>query len=120
MISGDKAKMEVNVATNMGIKTSVQEFLLSILEHDTELLVMGVQWHSSLVGKICGNSTSLVNMDTFGNPMPNPLDAIEDKTEEDKILDDENLDVYPRWKRKKRIINVVLILIFQTKTRLSQ
>ena len=31
-ISGDKAIMEVDVATNMGIKTSIQEFL--ILEHD--------------------------------------------------------------------------------------
>ena len=40
MISGDKAKMEVDVATNIGIKTSIQEFLL--LEHDTEPLVMGV------------------------------------------------------------------------------
>ena len=49
MISGDKAKMEVDV-TNMGIRTSIQEFL--ILEHDTEPLVMGVQCHSSLVGKI--------------------------------------------------------------------
>ena len=39
-ISGDKAIMEVDVATNMGIKTSIQEFL--ILEHDSELLVMGV------------------------------------------------------------------------------
>ena len=34
-------------------------------------------------------------MDTFGTSMANPLDAIEDKAEEDKILDDANLDVYP-------------------------
>ena len=40
MISGDKAKMEVDVATSMGIKTSIQEFL--ILEHGMEPLVMGV------------------------------------------------------------------------------
>ena len=46
-ISGDKAIMEVDVATTMGIKTAVQDFL--ILEHDSEPLVMGVQWHSSLV-----------------------------------------------------------------------
>ena len=26
MISGDKAKIEADVATNMGIKTSIQEF----------------------------------------------------------------------------------------------
>ena len=54
-ISGDKAKMKVGVATNMEIKTSIQEFL--ILEHDSEPLVMGVQWHSSLVGEYCGDST---------------------------------------------------------------
>ena len=39
MISGDKAKMELDVATNMGNKTSLQEIL--ILKHDTEPLVMG-------------------------------------------------------------------------------
>ena len=75
---------------NIGIKTSIQEFL--ILEHDTEPLVMGVQWHSSLVGENCGDSTILVNMDTFSDPMSNPLDVI-DKAEEAKILEDANLDV---------------------------
>ena len=39
VISGDKVKMEVDVATNMGIKTSIQDFL--ILENDAESLVMG-------------------------------------------------------------------------------
>ena len=43
----------------------------------------------------CVDSTRLVNMDTFGTPMANPLEAIEDKAEEDSILDDANLDVYP-------------------------
>ena len=56
---------------------------------------MGVQWHSSLVGENCGDSTRLVNMDTFSNPMANPLKAIEDEAEEDSILDDANLDVHP-------------------------
>ena len=93
MISGDKAKMEVDVATNMGIETSIPEFL--ILEHDSGPLVMGVQWHSSLVGENCGDSTRLVNMDTIGTPMANPLETIEDKAEEDSILDDANLFVYP-------------------------
>ena len=37
-------KMEVDIATNMEIKTSIQEFL--ILEHDTEPLVMGGQLNS--------------------------------------------------------------------------
>ena len=93
MISGDKAKIEVDVATNMGIKTSIQEFL--ILEHDTEPLVMGVQWHSSLVGGNCGDSTRLVNIAILGDHMSNSLDAIEDKAEEDQILEDANLDIYP-------------------------
>ena len=81
--------MEVDVATNMGVKTSIQEFLK--LEHDTEPLVMGVQWHASLVGE---HSTRLVNMDTFGQPMTISLEATEDKAEEDSNLDDANLDVY--------------------------
>ena len=67
--------MEVDVATDMGIKTSIQEFL--ILEHDTEPFFIGVQWYSSLVGENCGDSTKLVNMATFGNPMANPLEEIE-------------------------------------------
>ena len=64
-------------------------------EYDTELLAMGVQWHLLLVGKNCGDSTRLVNIDTFGTPMTNPLDSIEDKAEEHKFLDNANLDVYP-------------------------
>ena len=39
MISGNKVEMEVDVATNMGIKTSIQDFL--ILKNDVESLVMG-------------------------------------------------------------------------------
>ena len=42
VISGDKVKMKVDVATNMGIKTSIQDFL--ILENDGEALVMGVAY----------------------------------------------------------------------------
>ena len=45
--------MEVDVATNMGIKTSIQDFL--VLENDAEALVMGVQWHTTL-GEKCGDS----------------------------------------------------------------
>ena len=93
VISGDRAKIKVDVATNMGIKTLTQEFL--ILEHDTEPLVMGVQWNLSLVGENCGDSTRLVNMDTFGKHIANPLVAIKDKAEEDSIVDDANLDVFP-------------------------
>ena len=95
MISGDKAKMEVDVATNMGIKSSIQEFL--ILEHATELLIMEVYWLSSLFWENCGDSTRLVNRDTFGTPISNPFDA-----EDDKFLDDANLEVYP-WCRREKI-----------------
>ena len=42
-----------------------------------------------------GDLTRLVNMDTFGQPMANSLEALEDKADEDSILDDANLDVYP-------------------------
>jgi hypothetical protein len=55
----------------MGIKTSIQDFL--ILENDGEALVMGVQWHTSLVGEQCGDSVRMLNIDTFGQPMTNNL-----------------------------------------------
>ena len=64
MISGDKVKMAGKIATNMGIKTSIQE--LQSLENDAEALVMRVQWHASLVGEKCGDSVRMVNIDTFG------------------------------------------------------
>ena len=49
VISGHKVRMEVDVVTNMGIKTSIQDFL--ILENDVKSLVMGVQLHTLLVGE---------------------------------------------------------------------
>ena len=42
MILGDKVKMEVDFATNMGI-----------------------QWHNSLVGEQCGDLVRMVNIDSF-------------------------------------------------------
>ena len=39
MISGDIVKMEVDVATKMEVKISIEEFL--ILENDEEALVIG-------------------------------------------------------------------------------
>jgi len=50
--------MEVEIVTNMGIKTSIQDFL--ILENDAESLVIGVQWHTSLVGERWGVSFRMV------------------------------------------------------------
>ena len=64
----------------MGIKTSSQDFL--ILVYDAESLVMGVQWHTSLVGEQCGDSVR-INIDTFGTKLSNPLESTEDKAEED-------------------------------------
>ena len=88
IISGETEIMEVDVATNMGIRTSIQEFL--ILEYDTEPLVMGVHG-------ICHWSEKLWQFDQIGEygHIWNPLDAIEDKAEEDQILQYVNLDVYP-------------------------
>jgi len=74
MISGDKVKMEVDVATNMGIKTSIQDFL--ILENNDESLVMGMQWHTSLVGEQCGDSVRMVNIDTFWTNLSNPWNRL--------------------------------------------
>ena len=62
MISAEKVRMEVDVATNMGITTSLQEFL--ILEDDAGLIVMIVWWHSS----DCGDSTTLVYNKTLLEP----------------------------------------------------
>ena len=120
MIFGDKAKMEFDAA-KIGIKTSIKEFL--ILEHDKEPLVMGVQWHSSLVGENCSDSTRLVNIWIhLVTRWANALDAIEDKAEEDQILDNANLDVYPEAvvEEPEAYNQCVLTLVFWTKTRSSQ
>ena len=89
MISGDKVKMDVDVATNMGIKTSIQDFLL--LENNAKFLVTGVQWHTSLVGE---HLVRMVNIDTFGTKLSNLLEETRDKTEEDKLLNDATIEVY--------------------------
>ena len=48
-----------------------------------------------------------------------PLDAIEDKAEEEKILDDTNLDVYPEASEEEpeAYNQCFLSLIFRTKNR---
>ena len=96
VISGDKVKMDVDIATNMGIKTSIQDIL--ILENDAKSLVMGVKRHTSLVGEQCGDSVSMVNIDTFRTKLSNPLESTEDKAEEDRLLDDTTIEVYPESK----------------------
>ena len=64
MISGNKIKMEMDGASNMGVKMSIREFL--ILETDVEAFIMGVQWHISLVGEQCVDSVGMINIDTLG------------------------------------------------------
>ena len=61
---------------------------------------MGVQWHTSLVGEQCGDSVRMVNIDTFGTKLSNPLKSAVDKAEEakDKLLDNSTIEVYPESK----------------------
>ena len=109
--------MEVDLATNMRIKTSIQDFL--ILENDGEALVMGVQWHTSLVKEQCGDSVRMVNIDTFGTKLSNPLESAEDKAEEDNLLEDSTIEVYPESKIEGREPHnqCFSTLIFRTKSR---
>ena len=64
---------------------------------DRESLVMGMQWHTSLVGEQSGDSVRMVNIDTFGTKLFNPLESPEDKAVEDN-LDDSTIEVYPESK----------------------
>jgi len=59
---------------------------------------MGVQWDTSLVGEQCGDSVRMVNIDTFGSKLSNPLESAEDKAEEDSLLDESTIEVYPESK----------------------
>ena len=61
-------------------------------------------------------------MDIFSQPMANPLEAIEDKAEEDSILDDANWDVYPGASEEAPTAynQCFLTSVFRTKTRSSQ
>ena len=77
--------MEVDVAENIGIKDIYSR--VPWLENDAEALVMWVQWYTLLVREKYGNSVRLINIDTFGTRLPNPLDSTEDKAEENKWLD---------------------------------
>jgi len=36
----------------------------------------------------------MVNIDTFGTKLSNPLESAEDKAEEDNLLDNSNIEVY--------------------------
>ena len=61
----------------------------------------------------------MVNIDTFGTKLSNPLESTEDKAEEDKLLDDDIIEFYPDSKIEgyNQCFSTV---IFRTKTRLGQ
>jgi len=103
MISGDKLKIKVEVSTNMRIKTFIQEFL--VLESSTKSLVIENQWHLSSAGKFCGDSTRLVNIETFWTKMTM---STEDKADEDELLDGSNIDVYPESSAETRRWNLTI------------
>ena len=42
----------------------------------------------------------MVNVDTFGTNLSNPLESAEDKSVEDNLLDDSTIEVYPESKIK--------------------
>jgi hypothetical protein len=92
-VSGDRVQMVAEVATNLGPVQGVQEFL--VMEDDTEDMVMGVQWHSSLVGGHLAELVRIVDVDTMGMVSPNPLDSAHDQAPEDSIIDNEPVEVFP-------------------------
>jgi hypothetical protein len=69
--------MQRDVGSNMGRRGSIQEFL--ILDEDSENLVMGVHLHTSLVRGNTTNMVRIVNIDTFGVPVWNPLNSAQDE-----------------------------------------
>jgi hypothetical protein len=93
LVTGDKVRLQVEVATNMGKVASVQEFL--VLEEDAEDMVMGVHWHNELVGGHRANLTRIVDLDTFGVSVPNPLDSAQDEAPEYEMFEDSNVESYP-------------------------
>jgi len=54
-----------------------------------ERRVIGVQWHTSLAGVYCEDTVRLVNIDTFGTKLSNPLDSTV------------NIEVYPRVENRE-------------------
>jgi hypothetical protein len=95
LVTGDKVRLQVEVATNMGKVASVQEFL--VLEEDAEDMVMGVHWHNELVGGHRANLTRIVDLDTFGVSVPNPLDSAQDEAPEYEMFEDSNVESYPTY-----------------------
>jgi hypothetical protein len=91
-LTGDKILVEV--ATNMRPQVSIQEFL--VMDHDGENVVMGVQWHTTLVGGHRAGISRIVDVDTVVVPTPNPLDLNQDEAPEDFLLDTSKLEFFPK------------------------
>jgi hypothetical protein len=83
----------MDVGTNMGRRGSVQEFL--ILDEDSENIVMGVHWHTALVGGNTTHMVRIVNIDTIGVPVWNPLESAQDEAPENSLMDTSTLEVFP-------------------------
>ena len=97
MISCDRVKMEVDVATNMGSKH--HDFL--ILENDAESLVMGVQWHYFVGRGLMWRFSQNCEYRHIWIKLSNPLEPTEDKAEVDSLLDDDTIEFYPESKELK-------------------
>jgi hypothetical protein len=69
---------------------SVQEFF--VLEYDADDIVMGVQWHNSLVGKHRPEMTRLVDIDTHGFCLPNPVDMTQDLAPDDELMEQSTVE----------------------------
>ena len=54
---------------------------------------MGVQWNNDLVGDHCREVVRIVNIDTFGSVVANPLEYVEDEVE-DNLFQENDIDVF--------------------------
>jgi len=102
-VSGDKARFEVDVGTNMGRISSEREFWN--LDNDEEHMVMGVQWNNDLVGII----VRIVNIDTFGQVFANPPEYVEDEAVEENIFQENNIE-----RKIGELGEIFFILLFRT------
>jgi hypothetical protein len=56
---------------------------------------MEVHWHTTLVGANTTEMVRLVDIDTFGIPVFNPLSIAQDEAPEDSLMDEASIEVFP-------------------------
>jgi hypothetical protein len=95
--------LQVDVGTNMVRVGSVQEFL--VLDNEAEEIEMGVQWHNSLVSGHRAEMTRLVDIDTHGFSLPNPLDMTQDLAPEDKLMEKSTVEVFPEHRGLGKLLH---------------